>query len=129
MASLDSLSDELLADILSRVPQQQTLISLPRVCRWVSAANCAGVIQAMYLSSTQTSATLAQQLAKFPGRRRFREVLLEPTKVWERLEDGFAAAFWRPEGPTRCYGCASLSLSWYVHPLTEVCTPQAKAEV
>ncbi len=40
MASLDSLSDELLADVLSRVPQQQTLISLPRVCRWVNAAGC-----------------------------------------------------------------------------------------
>jgi len=23
---------------------------------------------------------------------------LEPTKVWERLDNGFAAAFWRPEG-------------------------------
>jgi len=30
--------------------------------------------------------------------RRFRDILLEPTKVWERLDNGFAAAFWRPEG-------------------------------
>ncbi len=40
MASLDSLSDELLAEVLSRVPQKQTLTSLPLVCRWVSAAGC-----------------------------------------------------------------------------------------
>ncbi len=37
MASLDSLSDELLSDVLSRVPQKQTLTSLPRVCRWGAA--------------------------------------------------------------------------------------------
>jgi hypothetical protein len=43
MASLDTLSDELLADVLSRVPQKQTLTSLPRVCRWVSAAGCTGL--------------------------------------------------------------------------------------
>jgi hypothetical protein len=43
MASLDSLSDELLVEILSRVPQKQTLTSLPRVCRWLSAAGCTGV--------------------------------------------------------------------------------------
>ena len=42
MASLDSLSDELLADVLSHVPQKHTLTSLPLVCRWVSAADWSG---------------------------------------------------------------------------------------
>ncbi len=52
-----------------------------------------------------------QQLTKSQRRRRFRDVLLEPTKVWERLDNGFAAAFWRPEGPTTCCGAVSVSLS------------------
>ena len=43
MASLDSLSDELLADVLSYVPQKQTLTSLPCVCRYLSAAGSTGV--------------------------------------------------------------------------------------
>ena len=117
MASLDSLSDELLAAVLSRVPQKQTLTSLPLVCRWGSAAGWIG----------QNACYSCIYVRRVLPCRRFRGVLLQPTKVWECLDNGFAAAFWRPEGAQPLLDpCPCLCPGAFNHSLT--CALQAKAE-
>jgi len=120
MASLDSLIDEVLADILSRVPQKQALTSLPRVCRWVSAAGCTGLYKpVLKLSSDQqviNSEGAGDSATSCQGRPRSGSAW---TSVLQRRSGALKV----------CYGIVSLFLVYAFNqsPVTDVRAAQAEA--